>query len=335
MSLEVRHLKLVAAVAEEGTITRAANRLHLTQSALSHQLHDAEEQLGTTLFERTSKKMKLTGAGERVLLSARTVLEELNRVERDIESHVTAIRGKVRLTTQCYTVYHWLPSCLMRFMKTYTDVDVKVVVEATQNPFVALLEEKVDLAIICDPVRDRRIEYTPLFSDEALAILPPDHRLAQKPFLVAEDFADETLLVYPPKEESIILANLTGPAGVSLRAVQELTLTEAMLELVKAGMGITALSRWSVAPQLEEGSLVAVSVTREGLWREWSVARLKRKKAPAYISEFLRVLTESPMRTLTKRNGKISLEAARRARELRPRATAAAAAARARRLITA
>ena len=139
------------------------------------------------------------------------------------------------------------------------------------------------------------------------------------------------MLVYPPKEESIILVNLVGPAGISLRAVQELTLTEAMLELVKAGMGITALSRWSVAPQLEEGSLVAVSVTREGLWRDWSVARLKRKKAPAYIAEFLRVLTESPMRTLTKRHGKISLETARRAREMRPPAVAK----RARRLITA
>jgi LysR family transcriptional regulator, regulator for metE and metH len=122
MSLEVRHLKLVAAVAEEGTITRAANRLHLTQSALSHQLHDAEEQLGTPLFDRTSKKMKLTGAGERVLLSARTVLEELHRVEHDIESRATPIRGEVRLITQCYTACDWLHSCLMRFMKTYTDV---------------------------------------------------------------------------------------------------------------------------------------------------------------------------------------------------------------------
>src|SRR5580704_14901457 len=113
MSLEVRHLKLVAAVAEEATITRAANRLHLTQSALIHQLHDAEEQLGTTLFERTSKKMKLTSAGERVLASARTVLQELHRVEKDIESQVTAIRGKVRLITQCYTACDWLHSCLM------------------------------------------------------------------------------------------------------------------------------------------------------------------------------------------------------------------------------
>jgi LysR family transcriptional regulator, regulator for metE and metH len=334
MGLEVRHLKLVAAVAEEGTITRAANRLHLTQSALSHQLHDAEEQLGAALFERTSKKMKLTGAGQRVLLSARTVLEELHRVEHDIESRSTPIRGKVRLTTQCYTVYHWLPSCLMRFMKKYTDVDVKVVVEATQNPFVALLEEKVDLAIICSPVRDRRIEYTPLFSDEALAILAPGHRLAQKPFLTAEDFAGETLLVYPPREESIILTNLVAPAGLALRAIQELTLTEAMLELVKAGMGITALSRWSVAPQLEDGSLVAVSITREGLWRDWSVARLKRKNTPAYITEFMRVVMESPLRTLTKRYGKMSVESARRAREVRPRA-AAAAAERARRLATA
>jgi LysR family transcriptional regulator for metE and metH len=325
MSLEVRHLKLVAAVAEEGTITKAANRLHLTQSALSHQLHDAEEQLGTPLFDRTSKKMKLTGAGERVLLSARTVLEELHRVEHDIESRATPIRGEVRLITQCYTACDWLHSCLMHFMKTYTNVDVKVVVEATQNPFVALLEEKLDLAIICSPVRDRRIEYTPLFSDEALAILAPGHRLAQKPFLTAEDFAGETLLVYPPKEESIILTNLVAPGGLAFRAIQELTLTKAMLELVKAGTGITALSRWSVAPQLEEGSVVAVPITQEGLWRDWSVARLKRKNTPAYITEFLRVLT------VTKLHGKMSLAAARRARDLRPRA---AAAERARRLLT-
>lgn len=322
MSLEVRHLKLVAAVAEEGTITRAANRLHLTQSALSHQLHDAEDQLGATLFERTSKKMKLTEAGERVLISARTVLEELQRVEADIESQATPVRGKVRLTTQCYTVYHWLPACLMRFMKTFTDVDVKVVVEATPDPYDALREGKVDLAIICDKVRDRRIEFTPLFLDEAVAVLPPTHRLARKPFLAPEDFVDETLLLYPPKEESALLTELLAPLGLAPRAVQELTLTEAMIELVKAGLGITVLTRWSVAPQLAEGSLVAVPITREGLWREWCVARLKKKNTPSYITEFLRLLTENPVDTLAKRFGKLTIPAARRARAGRVRAHA-------------
>ena len=322
MSLEVRHLKLVAAVAEEGTITRAADRLHLTQSALSHQLHDAEEQLGATLFERTSKKMKLTVAGERVLLSARTVLDELNRVERDLESKAIPIRGKVRLTTQCYTVYHWLPSCLIRFMKTFTDVDVKVVVEATADPFEALREGKVDIAIICDPVRDRRIEYTPLFSDEAVALLPPAHRLAGKPFLTAEDFVDETLLLYPPKEESTVINYVLAPAGLAPRAVQELTLTEAMIEMVKAGMGISVLTRWSVAPQLADGSLVAVPITREGLWREWSVAKLKRKNTPSYVTEFLRVLTENPVDMLAKRFGKLSTAEPRRPRAARKPAAA-------------
>jgi len=322
MSLEVRHLKLVAAVAEEGSITRAADRLHLTQSALSHQLRDAEEQLGVTLFERTTKKMKLTGAGERVLLSARTVLEELNRVERDIEE--IPVRGKVRLTTQCYTVYHWLPSCLVRFMKTFTDVDVKVIVEATANPFEALIEDRVDLAIVCSPVRNRRIAYTPLFSDEVVALVAPGHPLAQKPYLSAEDFVGENFLVYPPKEESTVIRKLLVPAGLAPRAMLEVTLTEAMIELVKAGLGITALTRWAVVPQLQEGSLVAVPLTREGLWRDWSVARLKSKSMPAHVQEFLRVLTENPSRMLATRSGVLPPGAVRRGRRTHARASSGA-----------
>ncbi len=86
MHLEIRHLKLVAAIAETGSVTLAGNRLHLTQSALSHQLRDAEEQLGVPLFERRNRKMALTAAGERLLQSARTVLDELARVEKAVRT---------------------------------------------------------------------------------------------------------------------------------------------------------------------------------------------------------------------------------------------------------
>ena len=294
MSLEIRHLKLVAAIAEEKSVTRAANRLHLTQSALSHQLRDAEEKLGRPLFERRSKKMALTLAGERLLRSARQVLDEINGAEKEIRSSSTETRGTLRLSTQCYTVYHWLPARLKLFQKKFPAVDVQLVVDATPHPFEALLEERIDLAIAHDPVRNRRIAYTPLFRDEMVAIVPPGHPWAAKPYLVAADFAEENLIIYPPKEESFVLQRFIIPAGVAPRGIRQIMLTEATVELVKAGMGVAVLMKWAVAPHLAAGTLHGVRLTRDGFYREWCAAQLKSKSFPAYQQEFIRMLAEKP-----------------------------------------
>src|SRR5437764_8036797 len=112
MKMEVRHLRLIQAIAEEGSVTKAGSRLYLTQSALSHQLHDAEEKLGISLFTRVNKKMILTPAGERLLKSSYAVLEEMQRAEEEIKQIALKREGILRLSTQCYTCYHWLPSLL-------------------------------------------------------------------------------------------------------------------------------------------------------------------------------------------------------------------------------
>src|SRR5207344_2382451 len=125
--LEVRHLHLVKAIAEEGGVTKAGRRLHLTQSALSHQLRDAEDRLGTRLFDRIGKRMVLTGAGERLLRSARAVLEEMQRAAEKP-------RGVLRLTTQCNTVYHWLPSRLRLYQRSFPGVELQVVAGVTDDP---------------------------------------------------------------------------------------------------------------------------------------------------------------------------------------------------------
>lgn len=308
----MRHLKVVAAIAEEASVTRAATRLHLTQSALSHQLRDAEEQLGRPLFERRSRKMVLTAAGERLLRSARSVLDELDRVEKEIQRSGSAERGLIRLSTQCYTVYHWLPPRLKIFQKKFPAVDVQLVVEATPHPLDALLDGKLDVAIACYPVRNSKIEYTPLARDEMVVLVPPQHPWAAKPFVNPQDFADVDLIIYPPKEESSVLLKFLNPAGVVPRRIREVMLTEAILELVKAGMGVAVLARWAVAPQLASGELRAVRLTREGFYRDWSIARLKsnssrstqrsgehhqntRAGAPAYLDEFIRILTGHPI----------------------------------------
>jgi LysR family transcriptional regulator for metE and metH len=295
VNLEIRHLKLVTAIAETGSVTRAGNCLHLTQSALSHQLRDVEEQLGAPLFERKNRKMTLTAAGERLLHSARTVMAELEGAQREIQKRGTAAQGLIRLSTQCYTVYHWLPARLKLFQRRFPLVEFQLVVEATDDPFEALLDGRLDLAIACTPIRNRKIRYTPLFEDEMVVIVPAGHRLAGKKFTEPQDFAGETLFIYPPKRDSTILNEFLVPAGIWPRKIQEVMLTEAIIEMVRGGLGVAALARWAVAPQLASGAVIGLSLTARGFHRWWSAAQLRDQRPPAYLQEFIRVLAEHPI----------------------------------------
>ncbi|MBA3767933.1 MAG: LysR family transcriptional regulator [Acidobacteria bacterium] len=296
MKLEIRHLKLIKAVAQEGSVTKAGSRLHLTQSALSHQLRDAEEKLGTPLFTRLNKRMILTPAGERLLSSADTVLGEIKRAEEDIRQIALNREGILRLSTQCYTCYHWLPSMLKLFHQKYPRTEVQIMVEATRRPIEALLDGKLDLAIVSSPVRNNKVAYKPLFQDELVAIIKPHHPLASRPFLRAQDFSDEHLIIYSmPKEENMIFQKFLMPAGVSPRRVSQVQLTEAIIEMVKAGLGISVMARWAVAPQLAGGSLRAVPLTSKGLHRQWSAAMLKNKSAPAFLHGFVELLANNSL----------------------------------------
>jgi LysR family transcriptional regulator, regulator for metE and metH len=297
MHLEIRHLKLVTAIAETGSVTLAGNRLHLTQSALSHQLRDAEEQLGVALFERRSGRMILTAAGERLLQSANSVLAELERAEKEIQSSNGngVHKGVLRLSTECYTVYHWLPARLKLFQQKFPEVDFQLVIEATHSPFEALLDGKLDLAIVVNPIRNRKILYTPIFEDETVIIVPPGHRMADKKYAEPQDFMGENLIVYPPKEESTLLMKFLTPAGITPRKTIEVMLTDVIIEMVRGGLGVAAMARWAVAPQLDSEVLVGLPFTEQGFRRTWSAAQLRDKRSPVYVEEFIRLLTEHPI----------------------------------------
>ena len=297
MQLEIRHLKLVAAIAETGSVTLAGNRLHLTQSALSHQLRDAEEQLGAALFERRSGRMTLTAAGTRLLQSANAVLAELERAEKEIRdcNGSGTPKGVLRLSTECYTVYHWLPPRLRLFQMQFPEVDFQLVIEATDRPFEALLDGKLDLAIVCDPIRNSKIRYTPLFEDEVVIIVPPGHRMADRKYAELHDFSGENLILYPPKEDSSLLTRFLAPAGIAPRKIVEVMLTDVIIEMVRGGLGVAAMARWAVAPQLDSGTLVGLPLTEQGFRRTWSAAQLRDKRSPVYLDEFIRLLREHPI----------------------------------------
>lgn len=304
MNLEVRHLQLTVAVAAEGSLTKAGERLHLTQSALSHQLRDLESRLGTPIFLRLKKRMVLTPAGEKLLAASRELLDQLQQTEDAVCAFSDAGKGILRISTECYTCYHWLPSLLKAFRQKFPCVEVSINVDATSRPLATLLDGKLDLAVVnCAPTRDRRIVFTPLFRDEMVAVMRPDHRLAARPFLRATDFAGENLVMYGPATDNYLMQRLLLPAGV-MPGVLQVQLTEAILEMVKAGLGIAVLAGWAVQPYIDSRSLVARPVTRKGLHRQWSAAVLKEVSDAPYVVEFVKLLTNQalPARPLTGRS---------------------------------
>jgi LysR family transcriptional regulator, regulator for metE and metH len=314
MYLEVRHLKLVQAIADEGGVTKAGSRLHLTQSALSHQLKEVEERLGAPLFLRVNKRMVLTPAGERLLASAGHVLAELERTEEDIKRIAASRRGVIRLSTECYTCYHWLPEMMRAFGDKFPEIEVKIEVEATRRPLGALLEGKLDLAVVSSRPRDRRLTLRPLFRDELVVVLSPEHRLASRPFITAEDFAGEVFITHTPAEENSVLQQFLKPAGVAPRHFSQVQLTEAIIEMVKAGLGVSVLARWAAAGAISSGALRALPLTRKGFHRWWGAAMIRTKSPPDYLSEFVDLLAEQSSRLLTGRE----LQAGRRGRGGRP-----------------
>ena len=290
MDLEVRHLQLVAAVADVGSLTRAGDQLHLTQSALSHQLRDIESRLGAALFLRVGKRLVLTPAGERLLTSAKDVLERLRQTEHDIRAMGRDRAGVLRITTECYTCYHWLPPLLLRYRRKFPRVEVRIDVEATRRPIEMLLAGKLDLAIISSTVNDRRLVSRPLFSDELVVIASRRHRFAQQTHVKIAEMRDETLFIYPPREESRVLQDVLLPAGAAPARIEEVTLTEAITELVKAGLGVAVLARWAVQPLVDAGTLVARPLTARGLRREWRAVMPKDLAGIDYVKEFIDLL---------------------------------------------
>jgi len=287
MDLEIKHLRLVSAIARTGGVTRAGDLLHLTQSALSHQLRDIEGRLSAPLFHRVGKRMVLTAAGERLCQAAHQVLDIVDRAEAEIRHLQSGAAARLRITTQCYTAYHWLPGLLKTYRLQHPTVEVQVDADATPRPIASLLQGRIDLAIVSDRVRDRRLVERPLFEDELLVIMAPGHRLAARPFIAAEDFADETLIIYPPKEDSTILQKVLLPARVAPRALQQVQLSEAIIELVKAGIGVAVLARWAVEPHVRAGTLRAVRLTRRGFRRQWGAAMLRDMATEPFVKDFI------------------------------------------------
>lgn len=269
---EIRDLRLALALAAAGSTTRASALLHLSQPAVSRALLAVEAKLDTRLFERTQGGLVPTGAGQRLLAGAREVLVGLGDLERDVRNPVAPVR--LRLVCECYTAYHWLPSVLATLQKSLPEFEVSLELSHTFTPVAGLAAGELDVALLTTAVVPRSLQERPLFADEVVFVVSAAHPLAARKALTRADLREGPLLTStntPPAESAWFMKRVFGRTRPRLK-FQRLPLTEAILDVTRAGLGIAVLSEWIAGPHLGKGDLVAKRLATGPLRRPWRIA---------------------------------------------------------------
>lgn len=290
--IELRHLRTLLALEETGSVSLAAQRVHLTQSALSHQIRMLENYFDTPLFERKSTPLRFTPAGERLLKLGRELLPRVAAAERDLMQIIHGDAGELRVAVECHTCFDWLMPAMGVFRPQWPQVELDIVSGFQADPVALLLTHRADLAIVSEAVPQAGIVYQPLFAYEMVGICAPDHALAQKEIWQAEDFINETLITYPVPDDMLdLLRKVLLPRGINpMRRHSELTI--AIVQLVASKRGIAALPYWSVMPYVEKQYVVARTLTDTPLQSELYAAIRNEDADCAYLTDFCDIVRE-------------------------------------------
>ena len=288
--IDLRHLRSLVAIADTGKLATAAERVHLSQSALSHQIRGLEAHHGLPLFERTPQGLRFLPAVERLLALARTVLAEVQAAERDLQQLNGQATGELRIALECHTCFDWLMPVMHRFRQRWPGVEVDLVAGFHADPIALLKEGRADLVIGTPPKAQRPWHVLPLFRFEILAVLANDHPLRHKRHLSARDFAGETLITYPVPEARIdLIREVLQPAGVQVqRRTAELTV--AIVQLAASRRGVAALPSWGLQSYLSHDYVQGLRIGPKGLWSALHAICPKALASRPYMQDMAEIM---------------------------------------------
>lgn len=299
-ALELRHLETLLSLAECGSLSKAAARLFLTQSALSHQLKSLETYYGAALVEKNVRPLRFTAIGNRLVALATAVLPQVAEAGRDVARLAQGRAGPLRIAVQCHNCFDWLMPAMDAYRSLWPEVELDIISGFVVDPLPLLERAEAELAIIHDHQEAHaNVVFSPLFRYESVALMSPRHPLAAKPWLEAADFAGETLITYPVPDEMLdVMKHCLTPAGVNPRR-RTAELTVAILQLVASGRGIAALPSWSVGNYLARGYVVSRPITASGLRCELYAATSSASAEAVYIKEFIALTRTQSLTELT------------------------------------
>lgn len=299
MHLELRHLRTVRAIHEQGGLARAAEVLNITQSALSHQVKALEEQAGVDLFVRRAKPMRLSPAGMRLLRLAEQVLPLVAATEAEFKGVEAGRIGRLHIAMECHACFDWLLPVLDIFRRTWPEVDLDIRQRLAFGALPALARQEVDLVISSDPEEMAGIAYQPLFDYSPTLVVPAGHPLVAKGHADPADLAGETLITYPMDRARLdVFSQFLTPAGIEPAQQRTVELTAVSLMLVASGRGVAVMPDWVLRRESANAEIAMLPLTRGGIIRRLFAAVRQEDLAQPYMAHVLRLARTEPLRML-------------------------------------
>lgn len=285
--LEIKHLKTIASLRDTGSLTATATSLHLTQSALSHQIKELESRIGGQLFLRKTHPVRFTSEGEILLKLADELLPKLAKAENDLAGLKEDIHGRLHMAIECHSCFQWLMPALKEYQITWPSVTLDFSSGFGFEPLPALLAGELDLVITSDIQPRSEIHYEPLFDFEMRLITATNHPLSDKPVIIPEDLTIETLLSYPVQKHRLdVVKHFLQPAHIEPLKWKQADNTLMLVQMVSAGLGVAALPNWAINEFSRQGLITSKPLGENGLWRRLFAAVRHGDREKRYLQAF-------------------------------------------------
>ena len=284
--VELKHLRTLTTLRDTGSLTATATTLHLTQSALSHQIKDLEARIGGQLFLRKTRPVKFTSEGEIFLKLADEILPRIAKAENEIASLKEDVNGRLHMAIECHSCFQWLMPALKEYQVAWPSVTLDFSSGFGFEPLPALLAGELDLVITSDIQPRSEVHYEPLFDFEMRLVTSISHPLAQKQTIEPEDLADQTMLSYPVQKSRLdVVKHFLQPVGIEPAKWKQADNTLMLIQMVSAGLGVAALPNWAISEFSRQGLIASIPLGN-GLWRRLFAATRHSDRNKRYLQAF-------------------------------------------------
>ena len=293
--IERIHLAIIREVEQQGSLTAAAEKLFLTQSALSHSMKKLEQQLGTDIWLREGRSLRLTQAGQYLLAVANRLLPQLSLAEERLRQFAQGERGTLSIGMECHPCYQWLLKVVSPYLADWPDVDVDVKQKFQFGGIGALFGYEIDMLVTPDPLYKPGLLFQPVFDYEQVLVVSRQHALAELEYVTPAQLSSETLITYPVDIDRLDIYNqFLQPAGISPHVHKPIETTDIMLQMVASGRGVAALPRWLVEEYQTRFDVVPVKLGKQGIAKQIYLGIRETDIDTDYVQAFITLASAQP-----------------------------------------